>query len=161
MIELSALAVGQHAEMAKTVTETDVVLYAGITGDFNPAHVDAVAAAQTRFGGRVAHGMLTAGFISAVLGMKLPGPGAIYMSQTLRFTAPVRIGDTITARAEVVEIVAAKRRVRLATTCRNQSDEIVLEGEALVYVPDPAAVAPPEHAAGLQQPRAERVETVG
>lgn len=129
------LAVGQSAELAKTVTEADVVLFAGITGDFNPAHVNEVEAAKTRFGGRIAHGMLSAGFVSAVLGTRLPGPGTIYMSQTLRFTAPVRIGDTVTARAEVTE-VTPKRRVRLATTCRTQDGTTVLEGEALVYVPE-------------------------
>ena len=134
------LAVGQAAELAKTVTETDVVLYAGITGDFNPAHVNEQEAARSRFGGRIAHGMLSAGFISAVLGTRLPGPGCIYMSQSLRFTAPVRIGDTVTARAEVLEI-SPKRRVRLATTCRTQDGTTVLEGEALVYVPESVVLA--------------------
>jgi len=135
---LGVLAVGQAAELSKTVTETDVVLFAGITGDFNPAHVDEVAAARSRFGGRIAHGMLTAGLISAVLGTKLPGPGSVYISQSLRFTKPVRIGDTITARVEVVELVADTRRVRLATTCANQRGETVLDGEALIYLPDDA-----------------------
>ncbi|HEX5727624.1 MAG TPA: MaoC family dehydratase [Longimicrobiaceae bacterium] len=130
------IAVGQAAEFTRTVTETDVVLFAGITGDFNPAHVDAVAAAQGRFGGRIAHGMLSASFISTVLGMKLPGPGTIYLSQSLRFTRPVRIGDTVTARAEVAEVTAEKRRVRLATTVRNQDGDTVIDGEAVVMVPD-------------------------
>ena len=129
------IAVGQAAEFNKTVTETDVVLYAGITGDFNPAHVNAVEAEAGMFGGRIAHGMLSAGFISTVLAMKLPGPGTIYLSQSLRFTRPVRIGDTVTARVEVVEVIAAKRRVRLATTVANQHGETVIEGEALVMVP--------------------------
>jgi len=129
------LVVGQRAEMAKTVTETDVVLFAGITGDFNPAHVNAVEAEKSRFGGRIAHGMLSAGFVSATIAMKLPGPGTIYLSQSLRFTAPVRIGDTVTAQVEVVELVAAKRRVRLATRCVNQDGATVLDGEALVMVP--------------------------
>ena len=130
------LAVGQTAEMAKTVTEADVVLFAGVTGDFNPVHVDAVAAERSRFGGRIAHGMLSAGLVSAVLAMRLPGPGTIYLSQSLRFTRPVRIGDTVTARVEIAELVPAKRRVRLATTCLNQRGETVLEGEAVVMVPD-------------------------
>jgi 3-hydroxybutyryl-CoA dehydratase len=130
------LAVGQSAEFAKTVTEADVVLFAGVTGDFNPAHVDAVAAERGRFGGRIAHGMLSAGFISATLAMKLPGPGTIYLSQTLRFTRPVMIGDTVTARVEILELIPGKRRVRLATICRNQRDETVLDGEAIVMVPD-------------------------
>lgn len=128
------LTVGQFAEHTKTVTETDVVMYAGITGDFNPMHVDQTYAEKTKFGGRIAHGMLTAGFISAVLGMKLPGDGSIYMSQSLRFNRPVRIGDTITARIEVIELFPEKKRVRLATTCRNQKDETVLDGEALVLM---------------------------
>jgi 3-hydroxybutyryl-CoA dehydratase len=127
------LRVGDAAEMAKTVTETDIALFAGVTGDFNPVHIDAVAAEKSMFGARIAHGMLSAGFISAVLGMRLPGPGSIYLSQTLRFTKPVRIGDTITARVEVVELMP-KRRVRLATACRNQHGEMVVEGEAVVMV---------------------------
>ena len=134
MARIDELSVGQAAELAKTVTESDIVLFAGVTGDFNPVHIDAEAAKQSVFGQRIAHGMLSAGFISAVLGMRLPGPGSIYLSQTLRFTKPVRIGDTVTARVEVVEVIAAKRRVRLATTCRNQNDEVVVEGEAVVMM---------------------------
>ena len=126
--------VGDSAEMAKTVSEADVVAFAGITGDFNPVHIDDAAAKESMFGERIAHGILSAGFISAVIGMRLPGPGCIYLSQTLRFTKPVRIGDTVTARVEVVEVIAAKRRVRLATTCRNQNDEVVVEGEAVVMM---------------------------
>ena len=134
MSRIDELAVGQSAEMAKTVTESDIALFAGVTGDFNPVHVDAVAAEKTRFGGRIAHGILSAGFISAVIAMRLPGAGSIYLSQSLRFTKPVRIGDTVTARVEVLEVVATKRRVRLATTCRNQNGETVVEGEAVVMV---------------------------
>lgn len=129
------LAAGDAAEFSKTVTEADVVLYAGITGDLNPAHVDEVAASASRFGGRIAHGMLVAGFISTVLGTRLPGPGTIYLSQSLRFTLPVRLGDTVTARVEVAELVPAKRRARLVTTVRNQRGETVVEGEATVMVP--------------------------
>lgn len=128
------LVVGQSAEFTKTVTEADVVLYAGITGDFNPLHVDQTVAERSRFEGRIAHGMLTAGFISTVIGMKLPGTGTIYLGQTLRFTRPVRIGDTVTARAEVLELIPDKRRARLATVCTNQHGESVLEGEATVMV---------------------------
>ena len=134
MARIDELQVGQAAEMAKTVTEADIALFAGVTGDFNPVHVDAVAAAQSRFGERIAHGMLSAGFISAVIAMRLPGPGSIYLSQTLRFTKPVRIGDTVTTRVEVVEVIAPKRRLRLATVCRNQNGETVVEGEAVVLV---------------------------
>ena len=134
MATIEGLRVGDAAEMAKTVTESDIALFAGVTGDFNPVHVDAVAAERSMFGGRIAHGMLSAGFISAVLGMRLPGPGSVYLSQTLRFTKPVRIGDTVTARVEVLEVIAAKRRVRLATTCRNQRGETVVDGEAVVMI---------------------------
>jgi len=126
--------IGQKASTTKTITETDVYLFAGITGDLNPAHVNEEYARTTRFGGRIAHGILSAGLISAVLGMKLPGPGSIYLSQTLNFTAPVRIGDTITATAEVVEIINGKR-LRLRTTCVNQRGETVVEGEAVVLPP--------------------------
>jgi len=129
------LQIGQAAEFAKTVTEADVVLYAGITGDLNPAHINQVEAEKSRFGGRIAHGMLSAGLISAVLGTRLPGPGTIYLEQTLRFTRPVRIGDTVTARVEVIELIEKRRRVLLATSCANQDGEVVLEGEALVMVP--------------------------
>ncbi len=126
--------VGQTAEFRKTVTEADVVLFAGITGDFNPAHIDEVAASASRFGGRIAHGMLSASFISTVLGTQLPGPGTIYLEQSLRFVAPVRIGDTVTARVEVAELLP-KRRARLTTTVLNQKGEAVVEGEALVMIP--------------------------
>ncbi len=134
MARIDELQVGQAAEMAKTVTEADIAMFAGVTGDFNPVHVDAVAAAQSRFGERIAHGMLSAGFISAVIAMRLPGPGSIYLSQSLRFTKPVRIGDTVTTRVEVVEVIVPKRRLRLATVCRNQNGETVVEGEAVVMV---------------------------
>lgn len=134
MARIDEIHVGDVAEMAKTVTETDIALFAGVTGDFNPVHIDQVAAEQSMFKGRIAHGMLSAGFISAVLGMRLPGTGSIYLSQSLRFTKPVRVGDTVTARVEVLEVLATKRRVRLATTCRNQKGETVVDGEAVVMV---------------------------
>ena len=129
------LAVGQFATMERTVTDADVVAYAAITGDENPVHLDEEVAARSRFGGRIAHGMLSAGFISAVIGMQLPGPGSIYLGQSLRFKRPVRLGDTVTTRVEVKEVVQGKRRVTLETTCTNQQGETVIEGEALVMVP--------------------------
>ena len=135
-MRIEEITVGMSAEHAKTVTEADVVLFAGITGDFNPVHVDAEAAAKSRFGARIAHGMLSAGLVSATIAMKLPGPGSIYMTQSLRFTKPVMIGDTVTARVEVAEVITAKKRVRLSTICRNQRGEVVLDGEALLMVPD-------------------------
>ena len=128
------LTVGQSATYSRTVTEADVVLYAGVTGDMNPAHLDQVWAERTRFGGRIAHGMLTAGYVSAVMAMRLPGPGTIYLQQTLRFTRPVKIGDTVTARAEVLELIPEKRRARMKTTVENQRGELVLDGEALVML---------------------------
>ncbi|MEJ7758770.1 MAG: MaoC family dehydratase [Gemmatimonadaceae bacterium] len=135
-MRLEDLAVGQTAEFAKTITDADVTLFAGVTGDFNPVHIDETAAQRSRFGGRIAHGMLSAGIISATIAGKLPGPGSIYLSQTLRFTAPVRIGDTVTASVSILEILTAKRRVRLSTVCRNQNGATVLDGEATVLVED-------------------------
>ncbi|HYF79999.1 MAG TPA: MaoC family dehydratase [Symbiobacteriaceae bacterium] len=126
--------VGDKASFTKTITETDVYLFAGVTGDLNPAHVNETWAKNTKFGGRIAHGMLSGGLISAVLGMQLPGPGSIYMGQTLKFTAPVHIGDTVTAAAEVVEIIDGKR-LRLHTTATRQDGTLVVDGEALVLPP--------------------------
>jgi 3-hydroxybutyryl-CoA dehydratase len=131
---MSEIQVGQTAEFTKTVTEADVVLFAGVTGDLNPAHIDDVWARASRFGGRIAHGMLSASFISTVLGMKLPGPGTIYLSQSLRFTAPVAIGETVTARVEVAEVMP-KRRIRLTTTVVKADGTTVIEGEAVVLSP--------------------------
>lgn len=136
------LELGQSAEFGKMISSEDVALFAQITGDFNPVHLDEAAAAKSLFGGRIAHGMLTAGLISATLAGKLPGPGSVYLSQTLRFTAPVRIGDTVTARVEVIEMIIAKRRVRLSTICRNQNGDKVVDGEAIVLVPEAAESVP-------------------
>lgn len=126
--------VGDFAEMKKVVTEEDVYLFAGITGDRNPVHVSKEFAEKTRFGGRIAHGILTAGLASAVIGMKLPGPGCLLISQTLFFLLPVRIGDEVTARVEVAEVISEKR-LRLKTQCFNQNKELVLDGEAVVAPP--------------------------
>jgi acyl dehydratase len=127
------LTVGQSAEYSKVVSDEDVQLFAKITGDFNPVHIDEEAAAKTRFGGRIAHGMLSGGLVSAAIANKLPGEGSIYLSQTMRFTAPVRIGDTVTVSLTVLELLS-KKRVRLATVCRNQNGETVLDGEATILV---------------------------
>ena len=137
------IAVGQDAELSKTITDEDVMSFARVTGDFNPVHVDEIAAARSRFGGRIAHGMLSAGLISAAIAGKLPGPSSIYLSQTLRFTLPVRIGDTITVYLRVIELIEGKRRVKLSTVCKNQKGETVVEGEALVLVPDEPVEAVP------------------
>jgi 3-hydroxybutyryl-CoA dehydratase len=133
---IGQLSIGDTAEFSKTIAESDVYGFAGITGDFNPAHIDQVYAANTIFKGRIAHGMLSAGMISAVIGTRLPGPGTIYMSQSLRFCAPVKIGDTVTARVEVTELIEAKNRAKLSTICTIQDGTLVLEGEALVMLPE-------------------------
>ncbi len=128
--------IGDSAEFSKTFSEADIYLYAGISGDFNPAHINEAYARKTYFKTRIAHGMLSAGLISAVIGTQLPGPGSIYMQQTLSFMAPVYMGDTITARVEVIEKID-KKKVRLKTICINQKAVIVLEGEAMVSPPRP------------------------
>ena len=127
------LVVGQTAEYSKQVSDSEVMSFAGITGDFNPVHVDAEAAARTRFGGRIAHGMLSAGLVSAAIANRLPGPGSVYLAQTLRFTAPVRLDDTITVKLTVTELLS-KKRVKLSTVCRNQNGETVLDGEATILM---------------------------
>ena len=132
---IQEMKIGDHASVTKTVSETDVYLFAGITGDLNPAHTNEVAASKTMFKTRIAHGMLGAGFISAVLGMYLPGPGTIYMGQELKFTKPVHIGDTVTATATVEEIILEKNRVILDTTVVDQDGEIVIQGKATVMPP--------------------------
>jgi 3-hydroxybutyryl-CoA dehydratase len=132
---IDKLKVGDAAEFSKTISESDIYLYAGVTGDFNPAHIDAVYAAGTFFKKRIAHGMLSAGFISAVIGTRLPGTGTIYVGQQLKFLAPVYVGDTITARVEVAVIHLDKKRVTLKTTCINQEGTVVLDGEAIVSPP--------------------------
>lgn len=130
--------VGMSAAFAKTITDADVLLFAGVSGDTNPININENFARKTRFGGRIAHGMLSASLISTVLGTKLPGPGCIYLSQTIHFTAPVRIGDTVEARVTVAEIIQEKRRILMRTECR-VDDTVVVEGEALIWNPKPDA----------------------
>ena len=125
------LTVGDSAEFSKTVTESDVYGIAGITGDFNPAHIDAEYARGTYFKERIAHGILSVGFISNVLGMQLPGPGCVYIKQDVNFLAPVYFGDTITARVEVIELNHEKNRVTLSTMCSNQNGKKVIDGVAV------------------------------
>ena len=137
---LEDLKPGMSAMFGKTVTEADIMAFAGVSGDTNPIHLHDGFARTTRFGQRIAHGMLGSSFISTVIGTKLPGPGCIYISQTLHFRAPVRVGDTIWARATVTGLFAEKRRAALATAVTVR-DKIVLEGEALVLVPLRAALA--------------------
>lgn len=128
------LSVGQSEKFTKTVTEKEIEQFAEVSGDDNPVHLDAEYAAGTMFGERIAHGMLSAGFISAVIGTRLPGPGAIYMSQQMRFKAPVKIGDEVTAQCTITDINEARRRVTLETICLVDGKPVI-EGEALVMVP--------------------------
>jgi len=137
--------VGKKACIAKTISESDVYLFAGITGDMNPVHVNAQYAQDTRFQSRIAHGMLCAGLISAVLGMQLPGPGCIYLGQQLKFLRPVYIGDTVTAEATVSSIDWVKKRAVLSTVCTNQKNEAVIVGEANMLLPDGAERRLEEH----------------
>lgn len=129
------LSIGEKASFQKTISESDVYLFAGISGDNNPAHLNDVEASKTIFKERIAHGMLTASLISAVLGTQLPGPGTIYLGQDLKFLVPVKFGDTIKAIVEVAEIISEKNIVRLNTVCINQFDKIVIEGIATVMPP--------------------------
>jgi 3-hydroxybutyryl-CoA dehydratase len=128
------LRIGMRESYRKEVKSSDVVGFAEISGDRNPIHLSEHFAAKTPFGGRIAHGLYTASLISAVIGTRLPGPGAIYMSQTLRFLAPVRIGDVVEASVEIVELSEKGNRAKLACQCK-VGEAIVLEGEALVKIP--------------------------
>jgi 3-hydroxybutyryl-CoA dehydratase len=119
---------------SKTITETDIALFSAISGDFNPAHVNREYARKTKFKKRIAHGMISTSLISGVSGMKLPAPGTIYMSQTVRFTAPTYINDTLTAKVKVIEKLP-KNRIKMETTCINQEGILILEGEALILAP--------------------------
>ena len=135
------LSVGMTEKLSKTIASSDVVGFAEVTGDRNPIHLSEHFAAKTPFGTRIAHGLYTASLISAVLGTRLPGPGAVYISQTLNFRAPVKIGDAVEVTVTVAELIPEKQRARLACTCK-VGDEIVLDGEALVKVPSATAARP-------------------
>jgi 3-hydroxybutyryl-CoA dehydratase len=130
---LEDLSVGMTSIFAKTVTEADIVMFAGVSGDTNPVHINQEFAEASMFKGRIAHGMLSASFISTVVGTRLPGPGCIYISQNLRFRAPVKAGDTVVARATVKEILPSRRRVVLTTVC-TIGDTVVIDGEATMMV---------------------------
>lgn len=132
---IKELKVGESAVFSKTISESDVYLYAGVTGDLNPAHINEEYAKKTFFKTRIAHGMLSAGLISTVLGNELPGPGSVYIRQELNFLAPVHMGDTVTAIAEVIEILSEENRVKLKTSCINQNGVTVLDGEAVASPP--------------------------
>ena len=142
VLHFEDLTVGMTETFSKTVSSSDVVGFAELTGDRNPIHLAQHFAAKTPFKTRIAHGLYTASLISAVLGTRLPGPGAIYISQTLNFRAPVRIGDTVDVRVEVVELFPERHRARLACIC-SVGDDVVLDGEAHIKVP--SAASPPLH----------------
>lgn len=128
--------IGENQEVSKTISETDVYLFAGISGDFNPVHVNKIEAEGSHFGKRIAHGILVGGLLSNVIGMKLPGPGTIYMEQDMKFLKPVFIGDTVSARVEVAEVLnSAKNVLRLSTQVRNQDGDLVIDGFAVVKAP--------------------------
>lgn len=131
---IGELSVGMSATYAKTITEADILAFGAASGDTQPVHFNEEFAAGTMFKTRIAHGMLSASLISAVLGTRLPGPGTIYLSQTLKFKAPVRIGETVTARVTVKQVIPEKKRAVLETVC-TVKDNVVVEGEALVMVP--------------------------
>lgn len=128
------LELGMEASLVKTVEEADILAFAQVSGDMNPVHLDREYAATTIFKEPIAHGLLTASYISTVFGMKMPGPGAIYVSQTLNFKAPVKIGDTVTAKVVVVDLVPAKKRARFDCIC-TVDGKVVLDGEAMMMVP--------------------------
>jgi len=128
------LTIGMSAAYGHTVTEADILLFAGVSGDTNPVHLNEELAAASMFGGRIAHGMLSASFISTVFGTRLPGPGCIYLSQTLKFKAPVRIGDTVVARVTVKSLTPEKRKALFDTVCM-VGETVVLTGEAEIMVP--------------------------
>jgi 3-hydroxybutyryl-CoA dehydratase len=135
-LSFNDIKIGQTAEYQKIITEEDIRKFAEVSGDYNPVHMDEEYAKTTIFQGRIAHGMLSASLISTVLASKLPGPGTIYLKQDLVFRKPVRIGDTITAKVEIVSKDAEKKRITLNTTCSNTENQIVIDGKALVMLPD-------------------------
>ena len=128
------LKLGMSALYSRTITDTDLRNFSGVTGDTNPMHLNEEYARETRFKRCIVHGMLTASMLSTVIGTKLPGPGGLYVSQTLNFKLPVYVGDTVYAKAEIIELLVERRRIRLSTTC-TVNNQIVLEGEALVQLP--------------------------
>lgn len=150
---LEDLSAGMTNIYAKTVTEADIVMFAGVTGDTNPVHLDAHFARQTPFKGRIAHGMLSASFISTVLGTRLPGPGCIYLSQTLKFRAPVKAGDTVTARVTIKDVDQKSKRIILETVC-TVDEKVVIDGEAVLMVSRRADVVAASGKSGNGQDKA-------
>lgn len=133
-LTIEQIDVGMEARFSKTITDADIVLFSGVSGDTNPVHLDQEYAEGTMFKGRIAHGMLSASLLSTVFGTKLPGPGCIYLSQTLKFKAPVRIGDTVVATVTAREVITAKKRVIFDCAVR-VGETVVVEGEAVIMIP--------------------------
>jgi len=129
------LKIGDSAQISQIITESTIELFARATGDFNPIHLDQTYAEKTMFKGRIAHGLLSVGLLSTILGTILPGHGTIYLSQEVKFLAPVRIGDIITARVEVIELIPGKNRAKFRTSCLNQDGKIVVDGIAWAMPP--------------------------
>ena len=132
---IDEMKIGDSAQIVKTITEGDIQLFARATGDFNPVHLDQAYAEKTMFKGRIAHGLFSVGLISTILGNILPGHGTIYLSQEVKFLAPVKIGDTITAKVEVIEVIPEKKRAKFRTSCMNQDGKLVVDGIAWVMPP--------------------------
>ena len=128
------ISVGMSAVYSKTITDADILMFSGVSGDTNPLHLNQVFAENSIFKSRIAHGMLSASFLSTIFGTKLPGPGCIYLSQNLRFKAPVRVGDTVLARATVRELIPAKRRALFDCSC-SVGETVVIEGDAVIMIP--------------------------
>ncbi len=139
MPNFDELRLGQTATLGKTITEADILLFAAVSTDSNSIHIDAEAAAESIFHERVAHGMLSASLIGAVLGTRLPGPGTIHLNQSLSFRRPVTIGATVSATAEIIALDPVKKRVTLKTTC-TVAGKVVIEGEAVVIAPNPCTL---------------------
>ena len=135
-MKFSDLSVGLSVEKSREMTEDLVNRYAELTGDFSPVHVDEVAAKASRFGTRIAHGMLSAGFLSAVIGMELPGPGTIWVAQAFKFKQPVKIGDTVTWCVTIAELFPEKKRATVKTVARNQRGELIIDGEGTILLLD-------------------------
>lgn len=133
---IDKMKIGDSAQISNTITEKTIKDFAEATGDFNPIHLNQTYAEKTYFKGRIAHGVLSVGYISSVLGNLLPGPGGILLSQDVKFLAPVRIGDVITARVEVIELMPEKNRVKFKTTCTNQNGKVVVDGTAWSLCPE-------------------------
>ena len=134
-VPINEIVVGMKASYSQTITDSDIKSFAGISGDHNPVHVDSEYAAESRFGKRIAHGLMSAGFFSAIFGTKIPGPGCVYVSQTLSFLRPVYIDDTVTAEVEVKKVDQEKRRVFFDTTCKVRGKKVIT-GSAEIYIPD-------------------------